>query len=64
MEGKPLRPPDVETAGSEVPLDRRWQEKNTTWLPPGTTATVRFLRGSDRLRHASIKDLRIGSRLV
>src|SRR5690606_25220484 len=49
----------VETAGRNQPTDRRWREKNTTWLPPGTTATVRFLRGSDRLRHASIKELRI-----
>lgn len=51
----------VETAGTDQPSDWRWREKNTTWLPPGTTATVRFLRGSDRLRHASIKDLRISS---
>lgn len=33
------------------------REKNTTWIWPGVTARVRYLKGSDKLRHASIKSL-------
>lgn len=33
------------------------REKNATWIRPGMTATVRHLKGSDKLRHASIKAL-------
>jgi bifunctional non-homologous end joining protein LigD len=35
------------------------REKNATWLQPGERATVRHLKGSDKLRHASIKSLLI-----
>lgn len=33
------------------------REKNATWIRPGMRATVRYLKGSDKLRHASIKGI-------
>lgn len=49
----------VEAQGLDKPTDPSWREKNTTWLPVGTRARVRYLKGADRLRHASIKAIRI-----
>lgn len=35
------------------------RDKHTTWLRPGMRATVRYLKGSNKLRHASIKAIEI-----
>jgi bifunctional non-homologous end joining protein LigD len=35
------------------------REKHATWVQPGMRATVRYLKGSEKLRHASIKALTI-----
>lgn len=35
------------------------REKHATWLRPGMRATVRYLKGSEKLRHASIKAIEI-----
>lgn len=43
--------PDVPTWGR--------REKHATWVQPGMRATVRYLKGSEKLRHASIKAIEI-----
>lgn len=45
-----------------VPVVPAWgrREKHATWVQPGMRATVRYLKGSEKLRHASIKALTIG----
>ena len=32
-------------------------KKTATWLKPGMTAKVRYLKGSDKMRHAVVQDL-------
>lgn len=48
----------VELLGSDVPLIQgTGKRKDATWLKPGLKATVRHLKGSDKLRHATVTDI-------
>jgi bifunctional non-homologous end joining protein LigD len=42
-------------AAAEAPI--LGLKKSATWLQPGMTAKVRYLKGSDKLRHAVVQDL-------
>lgn len=34
-------------------------KKDATWLQPGMTAKVRYLKGSDKMRHAVVQGVEI-----
>lgn len=36
-------------------------KKTATWLQPGMTASVRYLKGSDKLRHAVVQQIEVES---
>lgn len=39
-------------------LPKDVQREKADWLPPGTIGRVKFLKGEDQLRHASLKEIR------
>lgn len=44
----------VEELGGAAPSVKVAGKKDATWLRPGLRATVRHLKGSDKLRHATV----------
>lgn len=44
----------------EKPVFPSLRKKGTTWLTPGMRASVRYLKGSDKLRHATVQTIAIG----
>jgi len=49
----------VEARGTAVAPVRGVKKAKATWLKPGLRASVRYLKGSDKLRHAAVRDIRI-----
>lgn len=49
---------DTKTIASPTVADA--PKKNASWIQPGLRASVRFLKGSDKLRHAAVKKVDLG----
>jgi hypothetical protein len=43
------------------PVVKHTGKQNAQWLKPGLIARVRFLRGEEKLRHATVTDVRVAS---
>ena len=52
----------VEGRGVDAPTLTLPKRKGATWVGPGMTATVRHLKGSDKLRHATVQAIQLAKR--